>query len=101
MLSAARLASLRRFLPGRINHHVPLTKKVMAAETIIEERKEKKRRMNNHQAVGGGVYGLAFVGALIYYLQRATSFWDGVYGVLQAMLWPAFLVHKLLDFLQM
>jgi hypothetical protein len=44
----------------------------------------------------GGVYGLGFIGAVIYYIQTATGFWDGVLGILKAIVWPAFLVHKLL-----
>ena len=45
---------------------------------------------------GGGVYFLGFIGAAIYYIQAATGFWSGVLGVLKALVWPAFLVHKLL-----
>ena len=47
-------------------------------------------------AGGGAVYGLGLVGALVYYLQSATSFWDGVYGVFQSLVWPAYLVYGLL-----
>lgn len=43
-----------------------------------------------------GVYGLGFIGALIYFIQYATSFWDGVLGVLKAVVWPAMLVYELL-----
>jgi hypothetical protein len=50
---------------------------------------------------GGGAYGLAMIGAIVYYIQTATSFGDGVVGVLKALVWPAFLVHKLLQFLAM
>lgn len=46
-----------------------------------------------------GLYGLGFLGALVYQLQAATSFWDGCLGVLQAIFWPAFLVYDALDFL--
>jgi hypothetical protein len=45
---------------------------------------------------GGGIYGLGFLGAAIYYIQQANGFWAGVLGVLKAIVWPAFLVHKLL-----
>lgn len=48
----------------------------------------------------GAVYGLGLIGALIYYVQTATGFWDGVLGVLQAILWPTFLVYELLRFVQ-
>jgi hypothetical protein len=52
-------------------------------------------------AAGGGVYGLAFIGAVIYYLQHATSFWNGVLGILKAIVWPAMLIYQLLGFLKM
>jgi len=47
------------------------------------------------------VYGLGLVGALIYYISTATSFWGGVLGVLKALVWPAFLVYELLKSLGM
>lgn len=52
---------------------------------------------------GGGdaVYGLGMIGALVYYFQHATSFWLVVVGIFKAIFWPAFLVHALLNFLQM
>jgi len=56
---------------------------------------------NAGAAGGGAVYGLGFIGALVYYIESATSFWDGVWGVLQALVWPAFLVHGLLDSLKL
>jgi len=49
------------------------------------------------QCGGGAVYGLGFVGAVVYYISTATSFWNGVLGVLKAIVWPAFLVFKLLS----
>ena len=52
-------------------------------------------------AGGGAVYGLGFIGALIYFIQTATSFWDGVYGVFQALFWPAYLVYELLDLVRL
>lgn len=48
---------------------------------------------------GGGIYFLGFVGAVIYYIQQATSFWMGVLGILKAIVWPAFLIYELLKFL--
>lgn len=47
----------------------------------------------------GGLYGLGFIGALVYFLYHATSFMGGVIGVLKSMAWPAFLVYRLLEFL--
>ncbi len=51
----------------------------------------------NAAGIGGGaVYGLGFIGALVHYLQSATSFWDGAYGVFQAIVWPAYFVYEVL-----
>lgn len=49
---------------------------------------------------GGFVYFLAFIGALVYFMQQATSFTGVVIGFLKAIVWPAFLVYYLLDFLK-
>jgi len=45
------------------------------------------------------VYGLGLIGALVYYIQAADGFWGGVLGVLKAIVWPAFVVYDLLQFL--
>jgi len=49
----------------------------------------------------GVIYGLGVVGAAIYFIQTATSFWGGVWGLVKAFLWPAFLVYDLMKFLGM
>ena len=46
-----------------------------------------------------GVYGLGLIGAAIYFIGQATTFWMGVLGVLKAIVWPAMLVYELLKFL--
>jgi hypothetical protein len=50
-------------------------------------------------ASSNAVYGLGFIGASIYYISTATTFWIGVVGFLKAMVWPAFLVYELLKYL--
>lgn len=46
------------------------------------------------------VYGLGIIGALIYYIGSATSFWVGILGILKAIIWPVFLVYELLKYLE-
>ena len=60
--------------------------------------KGKKHGGHRHYGHGSGgtIYLLGFIGAAIYYIQTATGFWDGVLGVLKAIVWPAFLIFKLL-----
>jgi hypothetical protein len=61
---------------------------------------DKKRRWNDRSAGGGNaVYGLGLIGALVYYIGAADGFWEGVLGVLQAIVWPVFVVYDLLTFL--
>lgn len=60
----------------------------------------KEKNMCKDHATNA-VYGLGLIGAAVYYIQNATSFVDGLLGVLKALVWPAFLVHKLLVFLGM
>ncbi|OFX87840.1 MAG: hypothetical protein A2W99_16120 [Bacteroidetes bacterium GWF2_33_16] len=45
-------------------------------------------------APAGAVYGLGFIGAAVYFIVHATSFWMGVFGFLKAIVWPAFIVYE-------
>lgn len=48
----------------------------------------------------GAVYGLGFLGAVVYFIQHAATFWMAVLGIVKAIFWPALLVYSLLDFLK-
>jgi len=62
-------------------------------------KKDMKCNLKNcGSGCGGAVYGL---GAAVYYVTTAGSFWLGVLGVLKALVWPAFLVYELLKSLGM
>lgn len=67
--------------------------------TTTATNRQRSDRAAGNTAVGGGMYGLGFLGALVFHIQDATSFWDGLLGIGQAVFWPAFLVYDLLDFL--
>jgi hypothetical protein len=43
-------------------------------------------------APGGAFYGLGMIGAAIFFIMQATSFWTGVLGILKAIIWPVFFV---------
>lgn len=49
----------------------------------------------------GGIYGMAFLGAAVYFIQHATTFWEGVVGFIKALVWPAVLMYKVLELLKM
>lgn len=50
-------------------------------------------------AQNNAIYGLGFIGAVIYYISTATSFWMGVLGFFKALFWPGFLVYEALTYL--
>lgn len=50
---------------------------------------------------GGAVYGLGMIGAAIYFLQHATSLWEGILGILKAIVWPGVLIYRVLELLKM
>ena len=66
------------------------------------DHEHKKIKCNCGTAAGGcggAVYGLGLIGAAVYYIQNAVGFWDGFVGFLKALVWPAFLVYQLFEFL--
>jgi hypothetical protein len=52
-----------------------------------------------NSAPAGAVYGLGFIGAAIYFISTACSFWWGVLGFLKAIIWPVFLVYEAFKYL--
>jgi hypothetical protein len=57
---------------------------------------ESKRCRNYHSSAGDAVYGLGIIGAAIFFIGQATTFWMGVLGFLKAIVWPVFLVLEAL-----
>lgn len=58
------------------------------------------KSIDGYDRSSDAIYGLGFIGAAIYYLSNARSFWQGVLGFLKAVVWPVFLVYDLLKFLK-
>jgi len=46
-----------------------------------------------NNASGGAVYGLGLIGAAVYFISHADTFWIGFLGLLKAIVWPAFLIY--------
>ena len=69
-------------------------------EKVIEKKVEACcEKWGKDNACGGFAYFLGIIGAAIYYISTATGFWGGVLGLLKALVWPVFLVFKMLKFL--
>lgn len=66
------------------------------------KQKIKKNMFKNHECgTNNALYFVGFVGAAVYYISTATGFWNGVLGLLKALVWPAFLTYGLLKNLGM
>ena len=65
----------------------------MSTETNEPEVKHYRYRKTHYRSRSGdAVYGLGFIGAAIFFIGQATTFWVGVLGFLKALVWPVFLV---------
>jgi hypothetical protein len=74
----------------------------MADETLNPKptvvTKTKYVRSGN---ASNAVYGLGLIGSLIYFIQHASSFWMGIVAFFEALVWPAIVVYKILEWLKM
>jgi len=69
---------------------------------LAKAKKEMKKGMREYKIrrrCGGGGYFLGFIGAVVYYISTATGFWNGVLGVLKALIWPAMVVFEALKYM--
>ena len=73
----------------------------MASDKKESNINDQVKKVIYKNGSSGAVYGLGLIGALFYYISHATSFTMGALGVLKAILWPAFVVYQLLQFLKM
>lgn len=58
---------------------------------------KKKAVIDNSQ--WGYIFFVAYIGAVIYFIERNEGFWGGVLAFLQAAVWPAYLMHAVLGVL--
>lgn len=59
------------------------------------------KQIHNGGPGSNAVYGIGLVGALIYYLQHSHTLTEGLFGIVKAILWPGFLIYKVLELLKM
>ena len=73
----------------------------MTTDTKSIEQEPRGRKVIYRHGASASVYGLGFLGALVYYISHATTLWLGVLGFFKAIFWPAMLVYELLKYLNM
>jgi hypothetical protein len=74
----------------------------MTTETdSVKHEEHRERKVIYRTSANVPVYGFGLIGALVYYIGHATTFWIGVLGFFKAMVWPAMLVYEMLKYLNM
>ncbi len=73
----------------------------MTTDIKSNEQEQRRQKIVYRSPASAPVYGLGFIGALVYYIGHATTFWLGVLGFFKAVVWPAMLVYELLKYLHM
>jgi hypothetical protein len=71
----------------------------MTTEIKPQKTEDKKMMM---QYRGGGsdtVYALGIIGAWVYFIGRAVTNQERINGFLKGLVWPAFLVYGLFEYL--
>lgn len=48
---------------------------------------------------GNAVYFFGFIGSLIYYFHQADTFFQSLGAILKAIVWPAFVVYDILQYI--
>ena len=69
----------------------------MNFEIQINNMRNKIQKGAQHNSI----YGLGFIGALVYYISTATGLWAGIVGIFKSIFWPAFLVYEWMMYLGM
>lgn len=73
----------------------------MTAESTPVQIVREKPKIIYRNSAGGAVYGLGLIGAWVYFIGHATTFWLGVLGFLKGIVWPALLIFEALKYLNM
>jgi hypothetical protein len=73
----------------------------MTAEPTQNEKAFQRPKVIYRNGASGAVYGLGLIGAWVYFIGHATTFWLGVLGFLKGIVWPALLVFEALKYLNM
>jgi hypothetical protein len=73
----------------------------MTTDMNSTAQERQKTKVVYKGAANAPIYGLGLIGAWIYYLSHAGTFWMGVLGILKGFVWPAMLVYELMKYLGM
>ena len=50
---------------------------------------------------GGGLYIVTIIGAAVYFVGQVDGFWNILFAFVKALVWPGFVVYKVLELLSL
>lgn len=57
----------------------------------------KTVKVINKAGTGGFIFFLAYIGAAIYFIEKSSGgFWEVILGLLQAIVWPVYVMYHAL-----
>lgn len=59
----------------------------------------KTTKVINEGGATGFVFFVAWIGALVYFVQQSEGFWGFIVAIVQSIFWPAFIVYEVLKLL--
>lgn len=62
---------------------------------------KKSTKIVHDNGAWGGAYFLTFIGAAVYWVQASEGFGGFIVALLKAMVWPAFVMHRVLELLSL
>lgn len=71
----------------------------MSKKDYLMKAKDKTVKVIKEEGLGSFAMFLAWVGALVYFVQQSEGFWGFIVAVLKACVWPAFVAYEVLKLL--
>lgn len=64
----------------------------------MNQRDNRTVKVINQAGPTGFIFFLAYIGAAIYFIQQSSGgFWDVILGLLQAAVWPVYVIYRVLQ----
>jgi hypothetical protein len=71
----------------------------MTTDLNPNDQDDQEKEVKIQSGSSDAVYGLGLIGAWIYFIGRASTPRERILGFFKGFVWPVFVVHDLLDFL--
>lgn len=76
---------------------IEIKARVTGADDWKEWKKTSNKKVNSSHGTSGALYFVGFIGSLVYWMQAAAGFGAVITGILKSLVWPAYIVYKLLE----